>query len=390
MSLSEKDLSGHPDWIMERYFLGPSGEPDPHKTTKAIGIPYRRDSNHSADQLRKRVEKVDGLHHGTSWGSTQTIYLGWSKEIVEAAVKSHAEKEAREQKAEEEAREAGRAARHQRYLDGNAPGSISKCPAGTYMIDCPEIEGNWSDMAKNMTMEIRRTPNPRIYHAIFHFGVVEGMMILSTDEKGLWRYCDDSGRGYCDDGDDGDGQSDDDNQGDDEDVDMEDQEIEEDEGEDEENEDLDSNVEDPDQDDKGSDKDGSEEEEDNEDDEKADQDEDPVTGSKRKHYAGMVTSAPRKNWVKIPRLANEPKEWFACLKSRDCGTGQINYQATKGTITFDNEAFSSFSGVISLPGIGQKVSFTARKVTSLTRQSWDSWEDYSEAAYERERVNRWR
>ncbi|KAK3314338.1 hypothetical protein B0H66DRAFT_595073 [Apodospora peruviana] len=94
-SQSEEQLSGHPEWVLEKYFLDRSGKPDRKKTTTPIGIPYPCDSNHRTSQFREAVAKVSGLHNATEHGSkTQTIFLGWSKKDVDKAAKEHAGKEA--------------------------------------------------------------------------------------------------------------------------------------------------------------------------------------------------------------------------------------------------------------------------------------------------------
>lgn len=87
-------LSDHPAFILERYFVDRSGKSDPTKTTDVVGIPYPCSSSYRSGQLRQAASGVKGLHHATGTGSTQTIYLGWDRKVVEKAAKNHAAKEA--------------------------------------------------------------------------------------------------------------------------------------------------------------------------------------------------------------------------------------------------------------------------------------------------------
>lgn len=357
-NMSDEVLSGHPEWVMEKYFVDGSGQPDTTKTTEVVGIPYPRYSSYRTSQLCEAASRVGGLHQATGLGSTQTIYLGWDQDAVEKAAKDHGAKEALSDKAKADAREEERASRHERYL---AEGQTSESgprvpsPAGQYIVDCEEIEGNWPDMARDMKLAIRGTPTFGIYEASFDFGVVEGLMILSSDETVLHRFC-----ARFDDEDDE--EDDEDNEEDDED--------------------------DEDDDDKNDKEDEEEDDGENSDcsqDESADG---SAVGSKRKAKAKAQAGRPSKK-AKTVR-AGKPSKYFLRLKSRVAGTGEIHPTAQKGVIRFNGPGLSSFTGEVSIGGIGSGVIFTARKISAVPPKSWESWEDYSEAAYERARVDRWR
>jgi hypothetical protein len=45
-SISDDQISDHPDWIMDKYFVDGSGKPDPTKTAEVVGIPYPRSSDY--------------------------------------------------------------------------------------------------------------------------------------------------------------------------------------------------------------------------------------------------------------------------------------------------------------------------------------------------------
>jgi hypothetical protein len=107
-------------------------------------------------------------------------------------------------------------------------------------------------------------------------------------------------------------------------------------------------------------------------------------GSKRKAAAKATTGRPRKK-----AKAGKPRIYFVRLKSRDTGTGEINTEANEGKITFNGPTLSGFTGEANIGCIGLGVIFTARKMSAVPPDSWDSWDNYSEAAYEHARVSRW-
>jgi hypothetical protein len=358
--LFEEELSGHPEWIMEKYFVDGSGKPDPAKTTKVVGIPYPLDSEYRAGQFSQAARRVSGLHQATGWGSTQTIYLGWDRHAVEKAAKDHAAKEERAERAKAAAREEERASKHRKYL-ANAkmltPDYRAPSPIGHYIVDCEEIERNWPDLSQDMTLAIHGTPNHGIYQASFDFGVSKGVMILGCVERVLDnRFC----------------------------AEREEDTIYDDEFDDEEDDDEDE--------DEDEDEDVDDEEDDSQD-ESAD--DTPAVGSKRKippWKTKATNKLPRGRPLKKARVtgAGRPAKYFVRLKSREYGTGMIYPRPQKGTIRFSGPDLSSFTGEVDISGIGRGIFFKARKISAVPQRPRDSWDNYSEAAYERARVDRWR
>ena len=199
------------------------------------------------------------------------------------------------------------------------------------MVDCEKIEGNWPDLAQDMTLTIRTTAVPGIYQATFDLGVIEGIMMLGPDETTLDEFCAQQ--------DHEDGDEDDDTQ------------------------------------DEGA-------------------DEETAVGSKRTAAGQPIAAAkptrgpPRKKAK--PVAATRPRKYFVRLKSRDPGTGEIHPMAEKGTVKFNGPNLSSFTAEVDMD-IGRGVTFTARKISSVATvpsEKCDPWASYSEAAYERARVGR--
>ncbi|KAK0625413.1 hypothetical protein B0T17DRAFT_532752 [Bombardia bombarda] len=331
--------------------------------------------------------------------------------------------------AEQDEREEERAAYHKEYLASikKKKKSSTASPVGSYIVDCDKIEDDWPDLAEDMTADIYHTDKPGVFAATFDFGVLEGMMLISSNVDSLRRY----------------------ELGDD------DEDEDEDEGEQDDN-----SLEDSEQDEVAHAA--------------------TAVGSKRKSTstgrprgrppknpkvvaaaaAATTSGRPRGRPPKNPKLAVElatpttrprgrppknpktvavaastasrprgrpPKnsktvaaaaaaaaasnsirprgrpakkakaatttlKYAVLLKCSETGEGQIYPTAEKGTIEFDGPNYVSFTGTVGMPCVGASVVFTARKVADIapTARATDSWENYSEAAYEHARVSRWR
>ncbi|KAI9053497.1 hypothetical protein LZ554_002452 [Drepanopeziza brunnea f. sp. 'monogermtubi'] len=328
-SVTPERISECPELVMEKYFLS-SGQPDRTKTTTVIGIPQNLRSSYRADNIRDAANKVAGLHHETGWGpTTQTIFLGWDPVAVNKAAKGHYAKEENALKAVEDKRAHEREALHAGYLEsktGNgSKGSKSPSPVGSYIIDCEVIEKGYLERTEDLSLEIRQTKEPGVFEADFDFGILEGMMIMSTEENILEQYCSQ----------------------------------------------LDRDA-------------GAEEEDDSEEDEEdEDDDRKPTASSKRKAGASTGRGRPKKSKVEASLT------YVVRLKFREMAEGEVHYTAEKGTIQFDGKSLVSFDGKVDLPCVGEDVPFTARKISDSPASSGRVWADYSESAYEYARVGRW-
>jgi hypothetical protein len=341
---TSEQLSGHPEWVIERYFLS-SGRLDHSKTTTVVGIPLPRDSSYRASQMHEAASKVTGLHRVTGLGpKTQTIFMGSDSVAVGKAAKSHAAKEAKELQAAENEREDERAEIHTDYLNTlrRKKGPRTYSPVGSYIIDCKRIEGEWPDRAGDLSLDIRQTKEPNIFEASFDFGVLEGVMIISAEKNALEQYC--SQLDY-----EAESEGEKDEEGDwseEEDEDREKIEVE----------------------------------------YKVENDRKPTIGCKRRAEALQGHGPPPK---KSKARAAQPRIFQLKLKCRETGEGVIQPTEQRGTIRFKDENLGSFIGKADLPCVGQGVPFSARKISDTPACPSNSWADYSETAYEYERVKRW-
>ncbi|KAI0097351.1 hypothetical protein GGR51DRAFT_566558 [Nemania sp. FL0031] len=191
IQLTPEEISHHPEWAMEKYFLT-SGKPDGAKTTTVVGFPFDKHSSYSSGKLRKAADNISGLHHATGYGpQTQMIFVGWDSTAVNRAAKRHAGDEAKAMKAADEEREAERSESHSNYLKTlkRKKGPKTYSPVGTYIVDCEEIEREWPDQADDLSLDICETGEPGIYEASFDFGILEGVMIMGTDQMTVEQYC---------------------------------------------------------------------------------------------------------------------------------------------------------------------------------------------------------
>lgn len=343
--LTPEELSDHPNWVMEKFFLS-NGEPDPTKASTVVGIPLPRFSSYRAGELREAASKVPGLHQATGSGpKTQTIFLGWDKRAVSKAASVHAAIEARKLQDAKEERDTERSEMHLDYLR-SLKKNQKPSPVGSYIIDCEEIEQQWPDQSDNLNLDILPTEDPNVFEADFEFGVLEGVMVISTEESAILNYCVERNREadrehYWDE-------------------------------EEEEDDDNDDDEDDDEQDD---------------DDDEVGYNEKPTKGTKRGAVTPKGRGQPSK---KVKTASAQCLTYMLRSRCRETGEGTIYSQDQPGSITFKGGNLASFTAVAALPCVGQHVKFTGRKISGVAAHSGTSWNDYSEHQYERERVGRWR
>ncbi|KAF3012312.1 hypothetical protein E8E14_001206 [Neopestalotiopsis sp. 37M] len=330
--LTPEELSGHPNWVMEKFFLS-NGEPDPTKASTVVGIPLPQFSSYRAGELREAASKVPGLHQATGSGpNTQTIFLGWDQRAVTKAASGHAATEAKKVQDAKEERDTERSEMHSDYLRSLKKNQKAS-PVGSYIIDCEEIEKEWPDQADDLNLDIRPTEGPDVFEADFEFGVLEGVMVISLKENAILDYCAK----------------------------------------------LDREADkeyywDHEEDDNDNDDDEDDDEQDDDDDELGYR-EKPTTGTKRGAVAPKGRGQPSK---KVKTASAQCLTYMLRSRCRETGEGMIYFQDEPGTITFKGGNLASFTAVAALPCVGRHVKFTGRKISGVAAHSGSSWNDYSE------------
>ncbi|KAN0072624.1 hypothetical protein V8E54_009553 [Elaphomyces granulatus] len=182
------------DRFLAKYFLdGLNGKPAPHKTPDPITLfPFFEHGN----RLREVVALIPGLCAAEAKGSNgkETI-IGWDVNKIQSKVR-HIEEELAREKAE--AAEEARAERervwqrtlhpHREYVRRNqAPNGPLKLDdiRGSYIVRSEKIMEEYSDDNDVMTLDIVNPRSPSSTTATFHFGIVEGTMLLAMSEDSL-------------------------------------------------------------------------------------------------------------------------------------------------------------------------------------------------------------
>ncbi|RAH69402.1 uncharacterized protein BO66DRAFT_420893 [Aspergillus aculeatinus CBS 121060] len=322
-----EQLSGQPDWVIQKYFGDDPQRPDRSITKTVVGIPFPCTSEYRVSQMREAAEKVVGLHHETARGpQTKVIYMGWNKAAVGKAAKGHAAKEKKEIEAAERKRETDRAKLHADYRRKSRE---APSPVGSYIVDCEEIKDQWPEDADGLTLDIHETATPGVFEAGFYFGALEGAMIICADEGVLERYCAELER-----------EEDDDSQ--------------------------EEGLIDGNSDDSGVEGDGS-----------------PKLGVKRKVPVSQSGRSTKKSKQSPSRL------YFLKLLGCETGEGEIFNEPDDGSIKFRDGNFDSFEGQANMTFIGDGIAFTGRKVSDLPGSSGGVWDEYSWRHHENARIGRW-
>lgn len=200
---------------------------------------------------------------------------------------------------------------------------------GGYSITCKAISEEWPDQDDHFGLDISESSTFGVFEGSFDFGILEGAMVLSSDEGLLDAHVDkleaDEGDeyGYDDEEDDGD----------------------------------------------------------------EDEDEPTVSGGKRK-----ATSTARGQPAKKVKKASPGSalRFHILWRGRDTSEGEIHSGPGHGAIKFTNKNYTKLTGEIDLPHAGEGVEITGERVTDQSNAGdSSSWNDYSEAAYERANVSRW-
>lgn len=330
-----EQLSGDPDWVMQKYFLT-AGQPDRTKSTPVVGIPLDQYSGYRSGNMVNAASKVAGLHHMRAFGpKTQVVFMGWDRAAVEKAANQHPVEEARRLQEAEDERKKKREKIHMDYLNRRSQRTANATPVGSYIVDSDVFEREWPDMAKDLSLDIHQTDTPDVFKADFDFGVLQGVMIVCSEMAALDEYCHQA--------------SSDDNFYWNNSIDEEEFEKE--------------------------------------------ADDEDIVPSKKNVKLGAKRNAPASKSMKKPKKykkgQGQPREYLLKLKCREMGECMIFFQAYNGTITFKDKNLASFKGVADFPRVGRGVSFFARKISDFPRSSRRDWKDYSGRQYEIERVNRW-
>lgn len=108
--------------------------------------------------------------------------------------------------------------------------------------------------------------------------------------------------------------------------------------------------------------------------------------------APVPRARKRSNKKSAPKAKkSDPFKLHFSWRGRETGEGEIqNSECNRGWIQFLNKKHLQFEGEVSIDFVGRNAKFSGYKISTDTENFSKRWGDYSEEAYERERVGRWR
>ena len=307
----------------------------------AIALPGLQDTA----AMRAAAERV-GLHaQSCGQDDDRTLVVGQDRQAVVRLAYSHEQEQAQKRQQARNKDWDQRLDKHHIFVKSLPTSSQTQnsleFAVGHYMIRCPEIERNWNP--DYMDLQIIHKCDG--CDSDFDFGVIEGVMMLDTDEDSLHsRWKSQQGRTprnklYYEDG---------------------------------------SSVTDEDE---------------------------PCHQSDGDEFTTSTAGLPCDKAEQPSETAGQPdrkrqklhspdgeRRLYFMWRGRETGQNEIQldvHGGNHGTILFLDATCSRFQGMFSASCIGSNVEFEGYKTSLDTEPLQISWEDYSEDVYEEERVGRW-
>ncbi|KAL8685654.1 MAG: hypothetical protein Q9218_007627, partial [Villophora microphyllina] len=324
------------DMFLRRYFLDEDGKPEQSKTPEPLALP----GFDNRAQMHAAVEPIPGLVSESGGdGKERTIVVGWR----DSGVRRLLGQINREQRTKQE--HAAKAAwnqlirKHEDFAkaskrpDANETFSIAHA-RGEYIIKCEAADiYNGPDQASKLRLRI--TEGEDGWFGFFDFGILSGIMLLGESPEEVTsrvQQQQDASRS-----DEGDFESDEENSSSDQ-----------------------------------------------------ESDEKEILTKKRKAPPKRSGAQPSKRSQKSTSPGG-----IVYLQWRGQETGENVIQVdpsnkNTGNLVFSDNTGVTFHGTASMSFLGSKVRFQGYKTSGLGGPATKSWAQYSEAAYERARVGRWR
>lgn len=325
--------------FLDYYFLT-NGEPDQTKTPEAFAV-YGLDD---MLPLERMVAGIPGLHLSGGYYEDRTFCIGWDRlavgRLILAIRRQAHEEERRKQESEwEKVMEA-----HHDYVLKSNKGSSAECKregtgkgrpsqsfqlgrcTGSYIVKCDTVSDEWPGMG-GFTMDIGDGKNGTLI-AHYHFGVIEGTMLLSTCQETL-----DALAGTWHDSDD-----------------------------------------------------GSENSFDSEEYDKYDGDDEDDEKSESKKRTNQDIDTSKEGASKRHKFTLYPaRRVYYRLRGCDTGEGDIIHDPESGHLDFIGDSYATFVGLAySLPWVGGNVEFRGYKVSDVPQRQATDWDDLTREAYESE------
>lgn len=327
--------------FIQRYFLDAEGRPDKTKMPNAITFPSSFAGDPLPFQTRSYAKKVPGLIAKIEkFGVLDVAFLGWTDAAIEKArnqyAAKHATQEAEVAVPQEVPRENPAQATQKAFQEtshNHVPHRQIPKPKGSvvgkYKVSSREIEDGFGPQG-DMVLKIYATKTPDFYIGEFNLGILEGVMVLSTDEAQLEKYLN-----------------------------------------------LAKTLDRVD-DREGSDTSGSSDDSV----EELGHTTEPTSNSKRRGGASEGSQAPKRAKTSGTDLLTSPPTLWLQWRGRDTGTGEAQlggYAEKMGHITFSsNQELVKFSGKMDVIWLGNMAKFSGRKVSDDPGERTMGWSDFSQ------------
>ncbi|KAF4955686.1 hypothetical protein FGADI_4379 [Fusarium gaditjirri] len=323
--------------FLSHYFTT-DGQPDQRKTPEPLSL----EGFCQRYQLEEMVRRIPGLCTAAGGsGNHKTICIGWNKSAVALLAADITSRALDAEKHEAEMRWEKAMDQHRQFVStlktpapsqdrkGKKVFDLELCQ-GSYVIKCDPVTSGWQYLNSHiLTMNIFAGKKSTL-RATYDFGIIEGTMHLSNEDDFLVDLTDDR--------DDDDSQTDDIAESEDE----------------------------------------SEEKE--------------ITNGRKRSLAQDLKNKRKSRPHKKRRLAPSlSRRVFYRLRGQETGEGQVLPDPEPGQIDFLDDNCTKFSGLAyRFPYVGSNVEFSGYKISNTPKGFEKSWDDYSEGAYDRARMGRWR
>ncbi|SPN98448.1 uncharacterized protein DNG_01492 [Cephalotrichum gorgonifer] len=320
-----------PERFISYYFLGDDGKPDPSKTKEPIALSVTEPYSPLGWELSREVTKIPGLHHrrgGSYLDYPATIYVGWDKDEVDGLAQKATEEADRQRKAELEGRWEATSEKHLQLIekvkrDGLFVDPTSKVHVdphkfvGSYVVRCKEIEKQWPP-TENLTLDVILGSRNNILEAAMNLSMLEGTMLLALSESTLDAVAP--------------------------------------------SEEYPEYSEDDDDDEAGD----------------GEQETGSISSRKRGAPATDTTSGPPSKKAK----ADVPEgRVFLRVTGRETGEGEVFSFPERGHLDFTDDTYTTFTGEVNLPHVGDKIPIEGRKVDAAPKRQPEPWITFSGGRY---------
>ncbi|KAJ5706677.1 hypothetical protein N7488_006478 [Penicillium malachiteum] len=183
-----EQLSSTPQWLLQKYFMS-NGLPDRTKTKTVVTVLYPKRSRRLPALLHSLAGAIPGLQAKDLPSIfNKVIFLAWDLAAAEEALEKYRQDEwaiyLNEDSDQESNGDKKQHKAHDDYLDSLGQKKTGFTPVGSYIFKIEPLKSLMRDKEEAF-MEIYETDTPGLYQADFDFGIMNGIMMMSSDKGAL-------------------------------------------------------------------------------------------------------------------------------------------------------------------------------------------------------------